>query len=130
MLCLAPVDVPTNFKIRPISSTIIKVSWDPPPIYFQNGIITQYILTYHGIIRDTKLETINVTVTNGTTYVLPLLVGLEEHTYYNVSVRAVTTVGLGPATTDLTQTYQDCKFNLNGLLFRSLRLIWVIHSFC
>ena len=117
LFILVPVDIPTNFQIRPISSTIIQVSWDPPPIYYQNGIITNYILTYHGIIRDTELETIDVPVTDGTTYVLPSLTGLEEDTDYDVSVRAVTIVGSGPITSTSTRTPEDGKLNLNNFVF-------------
>ena len=44
------------------------------------------------------METIVVPVLNGTNYVLPALVGLEENTHYDVTVRASTIIGIGPVT--------------------------------
>ena len=89
-----------------ITSTIIKVSWDPPPIYFQNGVITSYTLTYIGVQRDITLETVTISVVNNT-YVLPILTDLEENTDYSITLRANTIIGPGPSVTLNQLTLQN-----------------------
>ena len=96
LISSAPTAVPTNFKVRAISSTIVNVTWDPPPIYDQNGIITNYTFTYRGVERDTKLVTYVIPVVNGSSYDEPVMFDLEENTEYMVTVRASTIVGNGP----------------------------------
>ena len=105
-----PSAIPTNFEIRAISPTIVNVSWTLPTIYHQNGIITIFTLTYKGVERDASLRTIIIPVMNGTDYVLPTLIGLEENTNYVVTVRASTVVGYGPVTTLTVLTPQNGKF--------------------
>ena len=105
-----PSAIPTNFQIRAISITIVNVSWDLPTIYYLNGIITNFTLTYAGVERDTTLRTIIVPVVNGTDYVLPALTRLEENTNYVVTVRASTVVGIGPVTTLSVLTPQNREF--------------------
>ena len=85
----------------------MSVTWDPPPIYHQNGIITSYTLTYRGVERDTDLRTMMVSVVNGSSYVEPELTGLEEHTTYIITLRANTIVGNGPTTTLQVLTLQN-----------------------
>ena len=106
---IVPTTIPSNFLTYAVTSTVIKLSWDPPPLYFQNGVITSYTLTYRGIQRDTTLETVNVSVVNGT-YVLPILTGLEEYTDYLVEVSANTINGTGPPAASYQLTPQDGNF--------------------
>ncbi|KAI6660982.1 Phosphatidylinositol phosphatase PTPRQ-like [Oopsacas minuta] len=101
-----PSAFPTNFLLKAISPTIVKVSWDPPPINDQNGVITTYTLTYMGLERDQELETMIITVLNGT-YVLPILIGLEENTNYFVTLNANTSEGAGPITNLSVLTLQN-----------------------
>ena len=109
---IVPTAIPSNFLTYAVTPTIIKLSWDPPPLDLQNGVITSYTLTYRGIQRDTTLETVNVSVVNGT-YVLPILTGLEENTDYLVNVSANTIIGTGPPAT----SYQLTPQHGNLLLF-------------
>ena len=99
MFSSVPSTVPTNFEIRAISPTIVIVSWNLPNIYHQNGIITEFSLTYKRVEGDTNLRTIIIPVVNGTDYVLPALIGLEENTIYVITVRASTALGNGPVAT-------------------------------
>ena len=105
-MLLVPTAKPSNFLTYPFTSTIIKLSWDPPPLYFQNGVITSYTLTYRGIQRDITLETVDVSVVNGT-YVLPILTELEEYTDYLIEVSANTIIGTGPPARSYQLTPQD-----------------------
>ena len=70
-------------------------------------MITTYTLTYRGIERDTPLKTITVPVLNGSVYITPALVGLQEDTTYFISVGAHTTVGTGPIINTTVHTPED-----------------------
>ena len=67
------------------------------------------------------METIVVPVLNETDYVLPTLVGLEENTNYDVTVRASTVIGFGPVTNLSVLTLDRSKlfsiFNYNSNTF-------------
>ena len=66
---------------------------------------------------------------NGTDYVLPTLIGLEENTKYFVTVRASTVVGYGPVTTLTVLTPQNGKLSL--LLYTSnvsIPLVNILYS--
>ncbi|CAI8037862.1 Phosphatidylinositol phosphatase PTPRQ [Geodia barretti] len=91
----APAAAPQNVMATAVSSTEIRVSWEPVAPIDQNGVITMYG------VRFEPLETFNgvlVTETVNTTGpVLRMnLTGLEEDVEYNISVRAFTSVGPGP----------------------------------
>ena len=103
---IVPTAIPSNFLTYAVTPTVIKLSWDPPPLYFQNGVITSYTLTYRGIQRDTTLETMTVSVVNDT-YILPILTKLEENTDYLIEVSANTIIGAGPPATAYQLTPQD-----------------------
>ena len=77
------------------SSTTIAVMWEEVPPIDQNGVITMYEVMY------TPLETFGGTLQSNTTTVSEpalsvVLIGLEEYVNYTISVRAYTSVGMGP----------------------------------
>ena len=75
------------------------ITWEPPPIEDQNGIILGYNISYN--ISDTELNELFVLTTS-------VVIGdLEEFTYYNVSVGAATTNGTGPFTSVVARTDSD-----------------------
>ena len=121
---IVPIAIPANFITNAVTSTIIKVSWDPPPIYFQNGVITSYTLTYNGIQRDKGLEEVTISVVNGA-YVLPILTDLEENTDYLVNVSANTIIGAGPPAMLRQLTLQ----NGNLLFFLVLSLYGICNRY-
>ena len=75
----------------------------------QNGVIIMYEVMY------TPLETFGGTLKNNTVNVSRsdlsvILMGLEEYINYNISVRAYTSVGVGPYSVAMTVlTLQDSK---------------------
>lgn len=70
------------------------VSWQPPPVEKQNGIITSYSIKYTGTDgEDDKPHEILGITPDTTQY---LLEQLEKWTEYRISVAAHTDVGPGP----------------------------------
>ncbi|CAI8037863.1 Receptor-type tyrosine-protein phosphatase F [Geodia barretti] len=91
----SPAAAPQNVMATAVSSTEIRVSWEPVAPIDQNGVITMYG------VRFEPLETFNgvlVTETVNTTGpVLRMnLTGLEEDVEYNIRVRGFTSVAPGP----------------------------------
>ena len=82
------------------------MTWDPPVPIEQNGIITHYTLSYRGVERDTASR--DIVLTSEQSYFTNLvLTNLDEHTSYDIDVKAATAIGSGPTATVRTQTDQD-----------------------
>ena len=87
------------------------VTWDPVPDIDQNGIITGYEVMYE------PLETFGGNITtqrmNVTAPEMSMtLTELQEFVFYNISVRAYTSVGAGPFSEDMTErTDEDSKYS-------------------
>ncbi|NXI91541.1 PTPRD phosphatase, partial [Psophia crepitans] len=89
-----PSAPPQDISCTSPSSTSILVSWKPPPVEKQNGIITEYSIKYIGIDgEDVKPHEILGISSDNTQY---LLEQLEKWTEYRISVTAHTDVGPGP----------------------------------
>ncbi|XP_044301914.1 receptor-type tyrosine-protein phosphatase delta isoform X12 [Varanus komodoensis] len=89
-----PSAPPQDISCNSPSSTSILVSWQPPPVEKQNGIITSYSIKYSGIDgEDDKPHEILGIAPDTTQY---LLEQLEKWTEYRISVTAHTDVGPGP----------------------------------
>ncbi|NXV56493.1 PTPRD phosphatase, partial [Molothrus ater] len=89
-----PSAPPQDISCTSPSSTSILVSWKPPPVEKQNGIITAYSIKYIGIDgEDVKPHEILGISSDSTHY---LLEQLEKWTEYRISVTAHTDVGPGP----------------------------------
>lgn len=94
LLKLEPSAPPQDISCTSPSSTSILVSWKPPPVEKQNGIITAYSIKYIGIDgEDLKPHEILGISSDSTQY---LLEQLEKWTEYRISVTAHTDVGPGP----------------------------------
>lgn len=94
LLKLEPSAPPQDISCTSPSSTSILVSWKPPPVEKQNGIITGYSIKYIGIDgEDVKPHEILGISSDSTQY---LLEQLEKWTEYRISVTAHTDVGPGP----------------------------------
>ena len=91
----APSDYPQNVAVSTVSSTEIRVTWEPVPEIDQNGIVIQYeveytpLMTFGGLISESTTF-VDVSITEIT------LTDLQEFVEYNTSVRAYTSVGPGP----------------------------------
>ena len=97
-----------NVTVIPVSSTSIGVSWDPPPLEDQNGIITGFSLNYSSV-RLLAEGTFQLNFTEG----MLIVGGLEEFEEYNFTVAAETESGLGPSSVVLSAvTFEDGMFNL------------------
>ncbi|XP_026527075.1 receptor-type tyrosine-protein phosphatase delta [Notechis scutatus] len=89
-----PSAPPQDISCNSPSSTSILVSWQPPPVEKQNGIITSYSIKYTGTDgEDDKPHEILEITPDTTQY---LLEQLEKWTEYRISVAAHTDVGPGP----------------------------------
>lgn len=94
LLKLEPSAPPQDISCTSPSSTSILVSWKPPPVEKQNGIITEYSIKYIEIDgEDVKPHEILGISSDSTQY---LLEQLEKWTEYRISVTAHTDVGPGP----------------------------------
>ncbi len=88
-----------------VSSTEIIVTWDTVPDVHQNGIITMYevqyepLETFDGQIRT---QTVNVSAV----MMIVTLQHLQEFVNYSISVRAYTSVGEGPYSSEVTAMTQ------------------------
>ena len=86
-----------------LSSDSLLVSWNPPLLQDQNGIITHYTVTITNLNNGNTLEH---TVFNNSLEVY----SLDPHTEYEVYVLAATTAGSGPPTVPLSvHTHEDGK---------------------
>ncbi|KAI6654365.1 Receptor-type tyrosine-protein phosphatase delta-like isoform X10 [Oopsacas minuta] len=86
----APTGPPLLFNILIHLPTLLTISWSPPELELQNGIITGYLVHYHGISIDTDER-------NFTTQSLIVnLTNLEEGALYEIEVCALNNAGEGP----------------------------------
>lgn len=101
-----PSGPPEEVKCSSPSSTNILVSWRPPPVELQNGIITQYTIQYTATEgKDTTTHQISSIPPESSQY---LLKNLEKWTEYRVTVTAHTDVGAGPESLpELIRTEED-----------------------
>ena len=80
----APDRPPQNVMGTNTSSTSLLITWQEPPLEFQNGDITSYIISYN-ISGNNALP-----MENSTSSTTIELVGLEIFTFYEIRVSAVT----------------------------------------
>ena len=85
------------------SSNAIHVSWNPPPLSEQNGVITGYSLTCIPYDQDTNLTQ------SYSTHGMFSVSGFIPATTYNCSVFAGTSGGRGPAVYQTVTLLDDSK---------------------
>ena len=99
-----PATPPQNGQANASSSTEILVTWEEVLPIDQNGIITNYEVRYEPLQFMESLDTMFV----NTTDMVVNLTNLQEYVEYNISVRAYTSVGFGPFSTEITErTFED-----------------------
>ena len=86
-----------------ISSTALRISWLPPPLEDQNGMIENYTVSYGLPTQDRSQYTIR-----STSETMIDLTDLEKFTDYTVFVSAVT-ISSGPEDSVTVQTDSDCE---------------------
>ncbi|XP_036406840.1 receptor-type tyrosine-protein phosphatase delta-like isoform X1 [Megalops cyprinoides] len=124
-----PSAPPQDVKCSSPSSTNILVSWLPPPVDLQNGIITKYSVQYAATEgEDTTSRQISDLPPESSQY---LLENLEKWTEYRVTVRAHTDVGPGPESLPvLIRTDEDVpsgpprKVEVEAVNSTSIKVIW------
>ena len=101
MFPTAPSSAPTSLSSSVQGPTSVLLTWSPPPVADQNGVITLY--TVEVINTATSDKDVYVTSANTLT-----VASLAPHTTYKCAVAANTSVGLGPYSTYLVfQTDED-----------------------
>ena len=86
----APTGPPLQFRIILQLPTILTLYWTHPELQLQNGVITGYLVHYHGLSIDTEER--NFT----TQSVFVNLTNLEEGALYEIAVCALNRAGEGP----------------------------------
>ena len=94
----APTGPPLQFRITLQLPTILTLYWTHPELELQNGVITGYLVHYHGLSIDTEER--NFT----TQYVYVNLTHLEEGALYEISVCALNRAGEGPCVESSNRT--------------------------
>ncbi|XP_053713426.1 receptor-type tyrosine-protein phosphatase delta-like isoform X22 [Synchiropus splendidus] len=100
------IDTPQTFPSAPPqditctspSSTSVLVSWAPPPLEFQNGVISGYAIQYSTTEGNRTMKRITGIPPESSPY---LLEGLEKWTEYGITVQAQTEAGDGPESLQL-----------------------------
>uniref|UniRef100_A0A665WHF1 Receptor-type tyrosine-protein phosphatase delta n=1 Tax=Echeneis naucrates TaxID=173247 RepID=A0A665WHF1_ECHNA len=93
-----PSAPPQDITCTSPSSTSILVSWAPPPLEFQNGIITGYSIQYSTKEGNKTSKRIDGIPSESSPY---LLENLEKWTEYGITVQAMTEAGAGPESLQL-----------------------------
>ena len=101
----APASPPDNVTVMVMSPTEILITWDMVPAIDQNGIITMYEVQYEPLeIFGGQIQTQTVNVTAPMR--VAVLANLQEFVNYSISVRAYTSAGEGPYSTEMTAMTQ------------------------
>ncbi|KAI6649739.1 Phosphatidylinositol phosphatase PTPRQ-like isoform X2 [Oopsacas minuta] len=102
-----PNAAPENITGIPIGSTMIQLTWDPPPATEQNGVIESYYVTLYGHPFDTDVQNRTIYVMSyypARAMVNTTIIGLEESNNYTVIISAVTAIGEGPSSQEVNVT--------------------------
>ena len=98
---------PQAVEVIPDSSTTLNVSWEPVPAINQNGKITEYLIEYTQSRFPEQLPT-SLTMVEPAESRNVTLTELGEYVTYSVSVRAHTSIGEGPFSSEVdSRTEQD-----------------------
>lgn len=122
-LISAPSQAPTNLTATAGSSTSILVSWQLPPPFPRNGIITGFKLFYKKKKYPAPCpQTTNTVTISGGTTLNENITGLLKYTEYEFQVLAFTSVGDGPnSSVVLGKTGEDGKREKRHKLLLSIR---------
>lgn len=107
MICAAvPAGAPLNFTAIGMSSTSVRLQWQPPARQHRNGEIILYELLYHDRRDPADDWPTNTTETS------IVIDGLQPTTYYVFHIRAYTSKGAGPWSSQLlfrtTNVLREC----------------------
>lgn len=115
----APESAPQNFTAMGLSSTSVRLQWDPPSREVQNGKITLYEVNHH------KRNSPGSAWNRNTTSNHMVVENLEAVTDYIFQVRAYTNVGAGPWTNRLPfRTFPQSWFHFHVFVVVSFFIIF------
>ena len=98
----AAPSAPANFSVTAHNDTSLMVSFSPPSDI--NGILHLFQIQHQLSEGESEVETLNVTVVNGSTLYQVLVSNLNAFTSYSIRVRAATGAGYGPFTPSIIRT--------------------------
>ena len=90
-----PTSPPSNLSGHTTFSSILELSWAPPPVLDQNGVITSYVVKVCALETDTVWTMFALEES--------IQIGSLNLSYsYNFTVAASTSVGIGPFSQGIT----------------------------
>lgn len=105
LLSSVPTGPPVGVIATPVNSTSVFISWDPPQLEFQNGVITGYSIILTTVMVDSRSASFFSSNTGNIT-IRPL----HPFTAHVIAVAAQNSVGTGPYTSNYsTMTPEDGK---------------------
>lgn len=108
-----PSAPPQDIACTSPSSTSLLVSWAPPPLEFQNGVISGYSIQYSTTEGNKTSKRVDDIPPGSSSY---LLENLEKWTEYGIMVRARTEAGDGPESLQLLiRTEEDGTLQNNPM---------------
>ncbi|KAK7082428.1 Protein sidekick-2, partial [Halocaridina rubra] len=122
-----PTGQPRNVKTQPISSTEIKLSWEPPDEEEKNGELLGYKIFYRNENDPEGSE--DTEVVGATTTVYELLY-LEMYTRYVITILCFNPAGDGPKSLPVyTRTLPDlpgpvANLSFTDITMNSLKVVW------
>ncbi|XP_038056355.1 receptor-type tyrosine-protein phosphatase S-like isoform X2 [Patiria miniata] len=100
---------PQDVKATTLSSTSLRIEWEPPPQDRQNGDVTGYKVSYVKVPRSGEVDTQDeMLLAVGPNDRSCVLVNLDKWTIYQITVLASTKIGDGPASRPISaETDED-----------------------
>lgn len=90
VLCAVPAGAPLNVSSVNVTSSSVRLQWDPPARRHRNGVIVLYEVIYH--MKDNYIDD----WTTNTSDPWIVIDGLEPEQDYQFQIRAYTARGGGP----------------------------------
>jgi len=118
----APDAAPNITEIASPTSTSIRISWDPPPLELQTGILTDYLVFYTAN-PELSMDILQPLPSPSTTITLT---DLNISTDYTVYVAATTVAGVGPADVAVVMTLNDYTHQILNLIVLCPRLLQLL----
>ena len=119
----APSSPPLNSSGEVLSPSTLFISWQPPALEEQNGIITSYSVLLTEVPTNTT-----TTYQRDSSHTEILITDLHPHYEYSCSVAAWTSAGLGPYGTPFTVTTHHDGECMLVLPYLSKVILSLFHS--